>query len=63
MVELLSLKDEIKAYKINNNVQELPTGKSEDLILMREKIKYLELENKCLKDGIINKQKLIQKVL
>ena len=63
MDELLSLKDEIKAYKINNNVQELPTAKSEDLILLREKIKYLELENKCLKDGIINKQNLIQKVL
>ena len=36
MDEVPSLKDEIKAYKINENVQELPTEKSEDLIILRE---------------------------
>ena len=34
--EILSLKDQIKAYKINDNVQELCSEKSEDLILQRE---------------------------
>ena len=46
MDEILSLKDEIKAYYNNNNVQELPTEKLEDLILLRERNKYLESENK-----------------
>ena len=41
MDEILSLKDEIKAYKINNNVQELSTEKSEELILLTERIKIL----------------------
>ena len=36
MDEVLSLKDEIKAYKINKNVLELPTEKSKDLIILRE---------------------------
>ena len=54
MGEILSLKDQIKAYKINENVQELSTEKSEDLILLRERIKYLESENKFLKDDILN---------
>ena len=34
--------DLIKAYKINDIVQELSTEKSEDLILLRERDKYLE---------------------
>ena len=55
--------DEIKAYKINDNVQELSTDKSDKLILLRERIKYLESENKFLKDDIFNKQKLIDKLL
>ena len=59
MDEILSLKDQIKDYKINDNVQELSTEKSEDLILLRERVKYLESENKFLKDGIFNKQKCI----
>ena len=78
MDEILSLKDEIKAYKINDickhttsfqrcvstgNVQELPTEKSEDLILMRKRIKHLESENKFLKDDIFNKRKFIDKLL
>ena len=63
MVEILSLYDEIKAYKINENVQELSTDKSEELMLLRERIKYLESENKFLKDDIFNKQKLIDKLL
>ena len=63
MDEILSLKDEIKAYKINNNVQELTTEKSKYLILLREKNKYLESDNKFLKDDIINKQELIDKLL
>ena len=54
MGEILSLKDQIKAYKINENVQELSTEKSEALILLRERIKYLESENKFLKDDIFN---------
>ena len=33
------------------------------LILLRERIKYLESENKFLNDDIFNKQKLIEKVL
>ena len=44
-------------------VQELSTDKSEELILLRERIKYLESENKFLKDDIFNKQKLIDKLL
>ena len=59
MGEILSLKDQIKTYKINENVQELSTEKSEDLILLRERIKYLESENKFLKDDIFNKQKRV----
>ena len=42
MDEILSLKYQIKAYEINDNVQELSTEKSEDLILLRERVKYLE---------------------
>ena len=61
--EILSLKGQIKDYKINDNVQELSTEKSEDLILLRERVKYLESENKFLKDYIFNKQKLIDKLL
>ena len=53
--EILSLKDEIKAYNINDNVQELSTEKSEELILLRERIRYPESENKFLKDDIFNK--------
>ena len=63
MDEILSLKDQIKDYKINDNVQELSIEKSEDLILLRERVKYLESENKFLKDDIFNKQKLIDKLL
>ena len=63
MDEILSLKDEIKAYKINNTVQELTTEKSKYLILLREKNKYLESDNKFLKDDIIKKQELIDKLL
>ena len=63
MDEILSLKGQIKDYKINDNVQELSTEKSEDLILLRERVKYLESENKFLKDDIFNKQKLIDKLL
>ena len=59
----LSLTDEIKAYKINDNVQGLSTDKSEELILLRDRIKYLESENKFLKDNMVSKQKLIDKLL
>ena len=59
----LSLTDEIKAYKINDNVLGLSTDKSEELILLRDRIKYLESENKFLKDNIVSKQKLIDKLL
>ena len=52
---LLSLRDEIKGHKINDNVQMLSTEKSEDLILMRERIKYLKSDNRFLKDNIFNK--------
>ena len=55
MAEMLSLKDKIKAYKINDNVQDLSTEKSEDLILLRERVKCLKSENKFLKDDIFNK--------
>ena len=41
MDEILSLKDEIKACKINDNVPELSTEKSEELILLAERIKIL----------------------
>ena len=44
-------------------VQELSTDKSEELILLRERDKYLKSENKFLKDNIFNKQKLIDKLL
>ena len=62
MNEILSLKDQIKDYKINGNVQELSIEKSEDLIWLRERVKYLESENTFLKDEIFNKQKLIDKL-
>ena len=55
MAEILSLKDQIKDYKINDNVHQLSTEKSEDLILLRERVKYLDSENKYLKDDIFNK--------
>ena len=51
MDKILSLRDKIKTYKINGNVQELPIEKSGDSILLKETIKYLELENKFLKDN------------
>ena len=41
----------------------LSIEKSEDLILLSERVKYLESENKFLKDDIFNKQKLIDKLL
>ena len=37
MDKILSLKDETKADKINDTVQELSTDKSEELILLRER--------------------------
>ena len=46
MDEILSLKDQIKDCKINDNVQELSIEKSEDLILLRERVKYLKSENR-----------------
>ena len=63
MNEILSLKDQIKDHKTNDNVQELSIQKSKDLILLRERVKYLESENKFLKDDIFNKKKLIDKLL
>ena len=63
MDEILSLKDQIKDYKINDNVQEPSIEKSKDLILLRERVKYLESENKFLKDDIFNKQKPVDKLL
>ena len=60
MDKILSLKDQIKAYKINDNVQELSIEKSNNLILLRERVKYLESGNKFLKDDAL-KQKLIDK--
>ena len=63
MDEILRLKDQLKAYKINGNEKELSTKKSEDLILLRERVKCLESENKFLKDDIFNTQKLIDKLL
>ena len=63
MGEILSLKYQLKAYKINGNEKELSTKKSEDLILLRERVKCLESENKFLKDDIFNKRKLIDKLL
>ena len=62
MDEILSLNDQIKVYKINYNVHELSTEKKK-MILLRERVKYLESENKFLKDDIFNKQKLSDKLL
>ena len=62
MDEILSLKDQIKAFKINGNVLELSIEKSENLILLRERVKYLESENNFLKDGIFNKRKRIARL-
>lgn len=61
MGEILTLKNEIKAYKTNDDVQELYSEKSEDLMLLRERIKHLESVIKFLKDDVFNKQKLIDK--
>ena len=58
MDEIFSLKDQIKSHKIIDKVQELSTENSEDLILLKKRVKYLESENKCSKDDIFNKQKL-----
>ena len=44
-------------------MQELSIEKSKGLILLRERVKYLESENKFLKDDIFNKQKLLDKLL
>ena len=44
-------------------MQALSTEKSEDLILLRERIKYLESENTLSKDDIFKKQKRIDKLL
>ena len=44
-------------------MQELSTDKSEELIWLTERIKYLESENMFLKDDIFNKQKVIDKSL
>ena len=63
MDQILSLNDQIKDYKINDNVQELSIEKSKDLILLRERVKYIKSENTFLKDDIFNKQKLIDKLL
>ena len=52
MDEILSLKDQIKRLE-----------KSEDLILLREGVKYIESENEYLKDDIFNKPKLIDNSL
>ena len=61
--EILSRMYEIKACKINDNVQKPQTEKSQDFILLRERIKYLEVENKFLQDDIFHKEKLIDKLL
>ena len=63
MTKYLSLNDQIKAYKINDNVHELSTEKLKDLMLLRERVKHLESENKFLMDDIFNKQNLIDKLL
>ena len=63
MDEIFSLKYGIKVYKINDNVQELSDDKSEELILVRERNKYLESENKFLKDDIFYKLKPTDKLL
>ena len=63
MEEVISLNDQIKGYKINDNLHEPSTEKSEDLILLRARVKYLESENIFLKDDISNKQRLIDKLL
>ena len=44
-------------------MRELSTEKLEDLILLREGVKYFQLDNKFLKDDIFNKQKRIDKLL
>ena len=54
MDEILSLNDQIKAYKINDNVHKLTTEKSEDLILMRERMTSL-----ISKNVLINYQKTV----
>ena len=48
MDKILSQKGRIKAYIINGDVQELSTDKLEVLILLRERNKCLESENKLL---------------
>ena len=44
-------------------MQELSTKKLEDLILLREGVKYFQSDNKFLKDDIFNKQKRVDKLL
>ena len=44
-------------------MRELSTEKLEDLILLREGVKYFQSDNKFLKDDIFNKQKLFDKLL
>ena len=45
MGKILSLNDENKTFKVNDNVQKLQPEKSEDLILLREKINTLNKKN------------------
>ena len=45
MGKILSLNDENKTFKVNDNVQKLQPEKSEDLILLREKINTLNQKN------------------
>ena len=44
MNEILSLKDQIKPCKFNDNVQELSTEKSEDFMLLRDRERQREKE-------------------
>ena len=44
-------------------MQELSTKKLEDLILLREGVKYFQSDNKFLKGDIFNKQKRVDKSL
>ena len=61
MDELQTIKNEsLKSAKIRNNSTNIDHGTVDSL---EAKIKFLETENKLLKDDIKNKQKLIDSIL
>ena len=61
--EILSLKDQTKAHKINDNVKELSAEKLKTWYYGEKELNTLNQRVKFWKDGIFSKQKRIDKLL